>query len=153
MMNRFGFGQAIATLANIGVIVGIVFLTLELRQNNVQLTAQSRYNYYQGRVNEYWSVVNNKELLELMYRANTGQPLDDVERNRVTQRMMALITGWEYEFGEKEFGRISDEEFNVAAKREVYRSLPALIEVWTNYYRPLAPAPFREFMDTEISGR
>lgn len=33
-MKKFDIGQTIGILANIGVIAGIVFLALELRQNN-----------------------------------------------------------------------------------------------------------------------
>jgi len=40
-MKKLDFGQTIAVIANIGVIAGIAFLALELRQNSQQLATQS----------------------------------------------------------------------------------------------------------------
>jgi hypothetical protein len=40
-MKKIEVGQAISILANFGVIVGIVFLAIEIRQNNQQLALQS----------------------------------------------------------------------------------------------------------------
>ncbi len=38
-MNKINLGQTITILANLGVIAGIVFLGLELRQNNELVVA------------------------------------------------------------------------------------------------------------------
>ena len=46
-MKKIDLGQTIQTVANLGVIAGIVFLAFELRQNNEQLEMQS----YQSWVN------------------------------------------------------------------------------------------------------
>jgi len=42
-------GESISILANTGVIAGIIFLALELRQNNNHLAAQARYSLKQYR--------------------------------------------------------------------------------------------------------
>lgn len=149
-MKKIDLGQTIGILANAGVVAGIFFLVLELRQNSEQLSAQSRYNYYQNRISEYRLMAENPELAELMTRANGGEELSIVERNRVSQRMYALITGWEYEFGELESGRLSEEEFNVVAKRELFQRLGALGPIWAEYRRA-APPSFAKFMDQNIA--
>jgi hypothetical protein len=41
-MKRIDLGQAISVPANLGVIAGIVFLALELQQNNELLGAEAR---------------------------------------------------------------------------------------------------------------
>ena len=41
-MKKIDLGQTITILANVGVIVGIVFLAIELRQNNELLGQQAR---------------------------------------------------------------------------------------------------------------
>jgi hypothetical protein len=48
-MKNIDLGQTIQTLANIGVIAGIVFLIFELRQNNAALESQSRMSHAEGR--------------------------------------------------------------------------------------------------------
>ena len=40
-MNKIDLGQTLAILANVGVIVGIAFLAVELRQNNRLIDEQS----------------------------------------------------------------------------------------------------------------
>ena len=49
-MKKIDLGQTSAVLANIGVSAGVVFLAIEVRQNNTELSAQSRFNYYQNRL-------------------------------------------------------------------------------------------------------
>ncbi len=39
-MKKIDLGQIITILANVGVVIGLVFLTLEIRQNNAQMRAQ-----------------------------------------------------------------------------------------------------------------
>ena len=41
-MKKIDLAQTLNTLANVGVIAGIIFLAFELRQNNDLLTAQAR---------------------------------------------------------------------------------------------------------------
>ncbi len=41
-MKKIELGQTIAILANVGVIAGILFLAIELRQNNEALGLQAR---------------------------------------------------------------------------------------------------------------
>jgi hypothetical protein len=43
-MKKVDIGQVIAVTANMGVIAGIVFLALELQQNNRFLSAQAQFN-------------------------------------------------------------------------------------------------------------
>ncbi len=43
-MKKIDLGQTITILANVGVIAGIVFLAVELRQNNTLMAAQARFN-------------------------------------------------------------------------------------------------------------
>jgi hypothetical protein len=43
-MKKLEIGQTIQILANVGVIAGIAFLGLELRQNNELMAAQARFN-------------------------------------------------------------------------------------------------------------
>jgi len=43
-MKKIDLGQAITILANVGVIAGIAFLGIELRQNNELMASQQRFN-------------------------------------------------------------------------------------------------------------
>lgn len=150
-MKKIDLGQSLQILANAGVIAGIVFLAVELRQNNDQLEAQSRFNYYQNRIAAYRFIAGQDELTELVGRAGNGEALSGAEAARVSNQLLSLITSWEYEFGELQNGRISAGDFNAEAKRQVWLSLPAVQGVWESY-APTAPADFAEFMRSEIIG-
>ena len=64
-MKKVDLAQVIAMLANVGVIAGIIFLGYELHQNNEQLAADSRFNYYQTRVNFFRENATDEEFAEL----------------------------------------------------------------------------------------
>lgn len=49
-MKKIDLGQTINTIANLGVIAGIVFLAIELRQNNKQLELQSYQSWVSANV-------------------------------------------------------------------------------------------------------
>ena len=59
-----------------------------------------------------------------------------------------MISGWEYEFGEYQMGRISEEEFNIHAKRQVYRAIDVGL-AWQQY-KNTAPSAFADFMEHNI---
>jgi len=98
-MKKIDLGQTINTLANIGVIAGIVFLAIQLKQVNVQLD-QDRSVAAADRLTEgssgrkYWAelVTANSEL---WYRGATGmgEPLSDEE----ALAFQALVAAWDNE--------------------------------------------------------
>jgi hypothetical protein len=148
-MKRPELGQIIQILANVGVIGGILFLAVEIGQNNDELTSQARFNYYANRIAEYRMVVENPEMIDVMVRAGADETLTPEDTMLIRNRAMSLLTSWEYEFGEFQRGRLTADEFNAPAKQWVYHVLPVIPQFWTEY-REFAPQPFREFMEREI---
>jgi hypothetical protein len=43
-MKKIDLGQTFQVLANVGVIIGLIFLTLEIRQNTSALIDESQWN-------------------------------------------------------------------------------------------------------------
>ena len=64
-MKRLDLGQSIGILANIGVIAGIVFLGVELRQNNQLLTSQARTTRMEIRKEATNRYLENPDLVQL----------------------------------------------------------------------------------------
>ena len=74
--------QWLAVLANIGVVVGIIFLALEIRTN----TATNRISI-QSSIASNWVDINggiahNRELAVIIEKARSGDELDDVEHRQ-----------------------------------------------------------------------
>ena len=62
MAKKLNIGQIIDILANIGVLLGIVFLGLELQQNNELLSAEARFSRIDRGLERYSEVFSNPEL-------------------------------------------------------------------------------------------
>jgi hypothetical protein len=88
-MNSFSLGQTIAILANVGVIAGIVFLAIEVRQNQATLeeanamnqiavenTAQEHFSYFRA------LILENDELFDIWQNGMTGAELTDSEETK-----------------------------------------------------------------------
>ena len=65
-------GQGITILANLGVIAGIAFLGLELRQNNSLLEAEAGHNLLQNRLATRNQILENTEIAELLVKLASG---------------------------------------------------------------------------------
>jgi hypothetical protein len=108
------FSNTVQIVANIGVIAGIVFLALELRQNNELMATEGRFNRVSLVAQQFRTLAEDPDLTELRVRAAKGEPLSDVEQRRIEGALMAtfLILQWE-------FGEFSEDSPEVANIREV----------------------------------
>jgi len=107
-MKKIDLGQTITVLANIGVIIGIVFLVLELQQNRevleLQLQSENR-----ARVSEMIDlVVENPEYADLM--AKDVGDLTDSERRRLTFLGIRMILNFNELYTDFVSGRITEDE-------------------------------------------
>jgi hypothetical protein len=93
-------GQAITIFANLGVIAGIVFLGVELQQNNELLEAQARYNHKETRANYLGEFEDNPGLAIISAKANNGEALSAEEQIQWDSYHDRLFVNWEWEFYE-----------------------------------------------------
>jgi hypothetical protein len=87
-------------LANVGVIAGIVFLALEVHQNNELLEADARYNRMRVSWDGWQSLAENGDLANLMVAAQSGETLTDVERVRVDAVTTRILVAFEWTYRE-----------------------------------------------------
>ncbi len=66
-------------IANTGVLVGIVFLAVELRQNNENLAAQQRAIHFTTVTDSWTRVAENPQLSELISKVFGGEALSAAE--------------------------------------------------------------------------
>jgi hypothetical protein len=149
-MKKIDLGHAVQILANVGVVVGIIFLVLEINQNNEQQASQARYNYYQERLDILRDLALNGELSEIFVKATSGDPLSGTETLRLGALFESTLVAWEYEYGEFRRGRITPEEFNIAAKRNRFEGLSFGIGPAWDAYSTDAPEDFVKFVEQEI---
>jgi hypothetical protein len=99
-MKSFDLGKFVQTLANVGVIAGIVFLGFELRQNNELMEAEARFNRVTVSREAYNILSTNGELAEIIVKANNNESLTEVEHYRFAMSQMRMLTNMEWIFRE-----------------------------------------------------
>jgi len=94
-MKKFDFGQTIAMLANVGVIAGIVFLAIELRQNTVAVRSEASQGI-QGQISDVYSLLATDRVANI-YRRGAGDPdqLDPTERVIFNAVVSHMLTSYE----------------------------------------------------------
>ena len=150
-MKEIDLGQTITILANIGVIIGIAFLALEIRQNNRQLAAQTRFAYFQTRINFSLVSATDPIISPILVKLALGEALSPQEEAHIINFAIAALDAWRFEMLEYNAGRLTYEELDIPRKREVY-NLPALREAFDRILAGEAwPAEFREFLREHLS--
>ena len=137
-MNKPNLGQTINTLANVGVIAGIVFLAIELRQNNELLGVQIRATTMESRVRSAEMLGQNPEIVTLL--GKDPSTLTDVEADQLRILGIGALVGIEHTFGEAARNLSSLEDLTRRTRTVVRRER-------LNYAIPLAWGIYKETAD------
>ncbi len=97
--------------ANLGVLVGIALLIVELNQNRDMMRAQTRNELAMGIVDLLQTPASNEQLADVLYRANSGEELTPRESFQVELRTNALFRYWENVHYQYRVGLYDEVEF------------------------------------------
>ena len=91
-------GQIIGILANVGVLAGIVFLAVELRQNTVAVRSEASQGV-QGQITDIYSLLTTDRVADV-YRRGTANPdqLDPTETVIFNSLLSQMLAGFENVF-------------------------------------------------------
>ena len=143
--------QSISVLANIGVIAGIVFLAVELRQNNELLAADASFNRFNMERTRRERIMENRGgLAEIIYKKNNEMPLSGLETLQHQALMLDALESLEWYFEEVRAGRLSPGSNDTANWQAVWRVNPELSDLVDERRAALDPA-FVEFIEREIA--
>lgn len=145
-MNMDNLIKWLTILANAGVLAGIIFLTLELRQNNEFLAAQGRAIRADHRQGAYLQIMENDELRRIfikigawgMKSTNEG-PLTPDEELVLRFFYAFVLNEWQSAWREYHAGLIEIEDVGPQGWQNDFTKLPGLFEHWQNAkyrYRP-----------------
>jgi hypothetical protein len=98
-MKKIDLGQTITILANVGVITGIVFLAVELNQNNALLESEARATRVQIRSDAWNRLAQSPEIVALLVKDRGGEALSEEEELRLNAYWMTslFINQWQHE--------------------------------------------------------
>jgi len=152
-MKKIDLGQAVGILANVGVIAGIAFLGVELRQNNELLEAESRYARNTRAVELYMSSASNRDLAAAFAKLADGDDLDSTDQIQLRSYTLALFRNFEANFDEVQAGNLS-EAGQRNAVQSIVRNLGVAVPLpWYDYwqvYRPRARPEFAKWMEEAV---
>ena len=149
-MKKLDLGQIITILANVGVIAGIVFLGIELQQNNELLRSQARYGLHLARSGEVDDLWRNPDMLELFQKAGNGS-LTDVENGRLQNFSISRWIRWEWYYEQYRDGLIEQSNLpTVGWQRNMSTSWA--IDRWDQNAELFSP-DFVQFMEENVINR
>ena len=106
-MKRIDLGQTVSIVANIGVIAGILFLAIELRQNNDLLTSQAAFNQFAIERETIRPLIENTDgFSEFMAKVLMDESLSPAEQIQLFNLQIDIIDSWRYQFREVASGRL-----------------------------------------------
>ena len=116
-MKKIELGQSISILANLGVIAGIVFLAVELQQNNEFLAAQSRATRVALRQADRSLVISNPELAHTLLKHRKEEPLTEYESLLLEEYMSFVLVNFQNVYREMREGFIVESTVPVTGWR------------------------------------
>lgn len=124
-MKKIEAGQMIQIVANVGVIIGIAFVGIELSQNNELLSADARATELAQDTEAWGFVAENGEFSELLAKDLNNETLTQAEEIRLNSHWMRslLVAAWRY--------RERPESIEwVNAHRRLFAAYPSLRNAW-----------------------
>ena len=106
--------------ANVGVLIGIILLVIELDQNRDMMRAQARNEIASELVNLLSMSAGNSELASIMRRANAGESLTADELFQFRERQVAIFRYWENVHYQYRQGLYDKSEF--ARQKDAWRA-------------------------------
>lgn len=138
-MVKLDFGQTITVLANLGVIAGIIFLAIEVSQNQASLEEANSINRANSATAalEYFNeqrvlLAQDGELAEIWLKGTSGSNLTPVEQVRFSSVCDSLL--WTFVAVYQRYASLGQDfeaEGIVADARETIQR-PGLSECWEN---------------------
>lgn len=147
-MKKINRDRTIQVLANVGVIAGIIFLGLEIQQNNEALSFQARLEREGWHRAAMARRTQNPDLIRALAKARRGEALTDVDAIVLELEGKAVLIDWMLVFRLVDDGAIKQSSIPISVWRDYFQD-PGLSDVWTKT-RHWYSEGFVEFMETNI---
>ena len=141
--------------ANIGVLIGIILLVIELDQNREMVRAQTRNDISQQIESRLLTLASNSQLTNVTRRAAAGEELSADEERQAYLYTSANLRGWENMHYQYRHGMFDEVEFKAekTAWRFLINSNKLFPRVWCptrQNYSPDFVAEIESIFDKDI---
>ena len=140
--------------ANIGVLIGIALLIVELNQNRDMMRAQTRNEISQGELSLLSLTASSRDLSNIVAKANRGEELTPAEQVMWESRSESVFRLWQNVHYQGKHGMYDEEEFSkhIDTMKNVIEGSPSLVVYWCKN-RSMFPLAFAETINGLISPR
>lgn len=145
-MKKIDLGQIINTLANLGVIAGIVFLGIELQQNNELLATEARRNRAAHIEENYGMLATDGELASIISKSLSGETLTELELFRIGRWWLRVLTNMEWAYAEMSPPEL---ETSIRRHREFFSNFESLRDTWSEFSDRFDP-DFVQWMEENV---
>ena len=137
-------------LANLGVLVGIAFLAVEIQQNTNATKAQTRDALAQKQIELFLDIASDESSLALLRKGTASRSQEELEPDEALGFLFLVQSNlrmWENEHYQYKAGLFDDDEFGPRLDRwRVVARSPGRRWVWASV-REGYSSEFRELMD------
>lgn len=136
-------GELIAAIATIGTLL---YLAIQIRQNNIIAKEQAHYHMLQNQTSYYDRLAQHPDYLRTVY----GEHLTDSEVKHLQHQSNAtsVFFKWNWEYLRAQEGIYGSSDIPTEGFRREFQNAN-LFEQWCNQKEIFDPR-FREFMDREV---
>ena len=120
-MKKLDLAQSLRLLANAGVIAGIVFLAIELRQNNELMEAEARFNRLSIQTGSNTLLAGNTDLAQILAKANRNEELTDAEQLQARNFNVRVLSNMQWTFREVPESEVPVELWRSLHKENLHR--------------------------------
>ena len=144
--------ERLTLIANLSVIVGIVFLAVEMRQNTEAIEAQTRDGITEKQMTYLGWIATSRDLAGVHVRGESGLiELDETERRMYSLLVNGMLREWENSLYQYERGLFTPEEFEPRMERwRLNMAFPGFRGVWAGTRETFAPG-FRAEIDRIVA--
>ena len=145
-MKKLDLSKMIGILANVGVIAGIVFLGIELQQNNELLETEARFEQAGRGIEAYTLLVTAPGLANAVAKLRTGDELDVTEQVQLQAYAWRVFRNFQWQYDEMRRGTL--DESLVPIMRAVIENEGGIVRPAIGTERGIeAEIPYREYWE------
>jgi len=153
-LKKIDLGQTISIFANVGVIAGIIFLAVELRQNTAAVQGSTYQALSDGSSNQYIGVVHDTSFAEILIRVYQGAAMEDfsdIENGRLIFYYNAMIQRLENSYYQWQTGLVDDRILQSYGWTDGVLTSKHFSEYWSLIGATRNTSPgFREFFEEHV---
>jgi len=120
-MMRASVGHKVEILANLGVVAGLVFLGLEIQQNNELLETEIISTRQAIRAQDFLMPIEYPELGQALIDSRNGRELTDYQILILDRFTSTMLFNWQFIYAEYIKGRIDEDSMPVRVWRKAFQ--------------------------------